>query len=94
MMGMVLRVRQFMDANYAFVAITTALLLLLIVALSRRLRAKEMETMFLLGCSRGTLITLQVAELTIIFASSAVLALLAAWTSVAWAQDYLNTLTG
>ena len=94
MMGMVLRVRQFMDANYAFVAITTALLLLLIVALSRRLRAKEMETMFLLGCSRGTLITLQVAELTIIFASSAVLALLAAWASVAWAQDYLNTLTG
>jgi len=94
MMGMVLHVRQFMDANYAFVAITTALLLLLIVALSRRLRAKEMETMFLLGCSRGTLITLQVAELTIIFASSAVLALLAAWASVAWAQDYLNTLTG
>jgi putative ABC transport system permease protein len=87
-------VRDFLDANYVFVATTTALLLALIVALSRRLRAKEMETMFLLGCSRGTLFALQAAELTIIFAASAALALLAAWASVAWAQDYLHTLTG
>jgi hypothetical protein len=50
--------------------------------------------MFLLGCSRGTLFALQAAELTIIFAASAALALLAAWASVAWAQDYLHTLTG
>lgn len=94
MMGMVMRVRDFLDANYAFVATTTALLLALIVALSRRLRAREMKTMFLLGCSRGTLLALQAAELTIIFAISATLALLAAWTLVTWAQDYLNTLTG
>ena len=75
-------------------ATTTALLLSLIVALSRRLRAREMKTMFLLGCSRGTLLALQAAELTIIFVISATLALLAAWTLVTWAQDYLNTLTG
>ena len=94
LMGMVLRVRQFLDANYAFVATTTALLLALIVALSRRLRAREMETMFLLGCSRGTLFALQAAELAMIFAAATALALLAAWASVAWARDYLNTLTG
>ncbi len=94
MMGMVMRVRDFLDANYAFVATTTALLLALVVVLSRRLRAKEMETMFLLGCSRGTLFALQAAELAIIFATATALALLTAWASVAWAQDYLHTLTG
>jgi putative ABC transport system permease protein len=94
MMGMVMRVRDFLDANYTFVTATTALLLALIVALSRRLRAKEMETMFLLGCRRGTLFALQAAELTIIFAASAALALLTAWALVTWAQDYLHTLTG
>ena len=94
LMRMVLRVRQFLDANYAFVATTTALLLALIVALSRRLRAREMETMFLLGCSRGTLFALQAAELAMIFAAATTMALLAAWASVAWARDYLHTLTG
>ena len=94
MMGMVMRVRQFLDANYALVAGTTGLLLALIVALSRRLRAREMETLFLLGCSRGTQFALQAAELLIIFATAAALALIAAWATVGWARDYLNTLAG
>ncbi len=94
MMGMVMRVRQFLDANYALVAGAMGLLLALIVALSRRLRAREMETLFLLGCSRGTQFALQAAELLIIFAAAAALALAAAWATVGWARDYLNTLAG
>jgi len=94
MMDMVMSMRKFLYANYALVATATGLLLILIVGLSRRLRAPEMETMFLLGCSRSSLFGLQAAELAIIFAASIALALLAAWASVAWAQDYLNTLTG
>ena len=94
MMGLVMRVRQFLNANYALVAGATGLLLALIVALSRRLRAREMETLFLLGCSRGTRLALQTAELAIIFATAAALALLAAWGTVGWARDYLNTLAG
>jgi len=94
MMDMVMSMRKFLYANYALVATATGLLLILIVGLSRRLRALEMETMFLLGCSRSSLFGLQAAELAIIFAASIALALLAAWASVAWAQDYLNTLTG
>ncbi len=94
MMGMVMRVRQFLDANYALVAGAMGLLLALIVTLSRRLRAREMETLFLLGCSRRTQFTLQAAELLIIFAAAIVLALAAAWATVGWARDYLNTLAG
>ena len=94
MMDMVMSMRKFLYANYALVATATGLLLILIVGLSRRLRAPEMETMFLLGCSRSSLFGLQAAELAIIFTASIAFALLAAWASVAWAQDYLNTLTG
>ncbi|MFM1557513.1 MAG: ABC transporter permease, partial [Limisphaerales bacterium] len=91
MMGMVMRVRQFLDANYALVAGAMGMLLALIVALSRRLRSREMETLFLLGCSRGTQFALQAAELLIIFAAATALALAAAWATVGWARDYLNT---
>ncbi|MDE2713975.1 MAG: hypothetical protein OSB74_06360 [Verrucomicrobiota bacterium] len=94
MMGMVMRVRQFLDANYALVAGAMGMLLTLIVALSRRLRSREMETLFLLGCSRGTQFALQAAELLIVFAAALALALAAAWATVGWARDYLNTLAG
>ena len=94
MMGMVMRVRQFLDANYALVAGAMGMLLALIVALSRRLRSREMETLFLLGCSRGTQFALQAAELLIIFAAALALALAAAWATVGWARDYLTTLAG
>ena len=94
MMGMVMRVRQFLDANYVMVAGAMGMLLALIVALSRRLRSREMETLFLLGCSRGTQFALQAAELLIIFATAIALALAAAWATVGWARDYLNTLAG
>ena len=94
MMGMVMRVRQFLDANYVMVAGAMGMLLSLIVTLSRRLRSREMQTLFLLGCSRGTQYTLQAAELIIIFIAAFALALVAAWTTVGWARDYLNTLAG
>jgi putative ABC transport system permease protein len=94
MMEMVMRVRQFLDANYALVAGAMGMLLALIVALSRRLRSREMETLFLLGCSRGTQFALQAAELLIIFAAAIAIALAAAWATVGWARDYLNTLAG
>ena len=94
MMGMVMRVRQFLDANYVMVAGAMGMLLSLIVTLSRRLRSREMQTLFLLGCSRGTQYSLQAAELIIIFIAAFALALVAAWTTVGWARDYLNTLAG
>ena len=94
MMEMVMRVRQFLDANYVMVAGAMGMLLALIVALSRRLRSREMQTLFLLGCSRGTQYSLQAAELIIIFTAAFALALVAAWTTVGWARDYLNTLAG
>jgi len=72
LMGMVLRVNRFFEANSMLVGLATAMLLVLVVVLSLRLRAREMETMFRIGCSRGTIVWLQVWELVIVFAVAAV----------------------
>ena len=73
LMAMVLRVNRFFEANSLLVGLATGMLLVVVVVLSLRLRAREMETMFRIGCRRGTIIWLQVWELGIIFATAAVL---------------------
>jgi len=73
LMGMVFRVNRFFEANSILIGLATGMLLLLVIVLSLKLRAREMETMFRIGCSRSTIIWLQVWELTIIFATAAVL---------------------
>jgi putative ABC transport system permease protein len=72
LMEVVFRVNRFFEANSILIAIATAMLLALVILLSMRLRAKEMETMFRLGCRRGTIAMLLVTELTIIFGVAAV----------------------
>ncbi len=85
LMDMVFRVNRFFDANALLIALSTGLLLVLVVMLSMRLRAREMETMFRIGCSRGTIATLQIAELTIIFLVAAAII-----SGVVWAV-WLNS---
>ena len=75
MLGLVFKVKRFFDLNYALVAASTGLFLTLTVLLSLRLRRREMQTLFQLGCSRGTVFWLQASELLIIFAISLALAL-------------------
>ena len=40
---------------------------------------REMQTMFKLGCSRGTILRLQFSEIAILFLVSSVLVALAVW---------------
>jgi putative ABC transport system permease protein len=74
LMGIVFQVEMFFKANFAMVLVSTALFLVLVVLLSLRIRRREMETMFKIGCSRMTVFWLQAAELVMILAASAVLA--------------------
>lgn len=74
LMGLVFRVKRFFDANMAVVSVSTGLFLALVVLLSLRLRRREMEVMFMLGCSRGMMARLQTVELACIGAVSALLA--------------------
>jgi len=74
LIGIVFRVKRFFDANFALICLTTLLFVLLVVMLSLRIRRREMQTMFRIGCSRSTVIGLQVAELCIVLLISLVMA--------------------
>jgi putative ABC transport system permease protein len=74
LMGIVFQVKRFFDANFALICLATLLFMVLVVMLSLRIRRREMETMFRIGCSRMTVLWLQIAELCIVLFISLVLA--------------------
>ena len=74
LMGIVFQVEMFFKANFGVVLVSTALFLVLVVMLSLRIRRREMETMFKIGCSRMTMFWLQAAELVMILGTSVALA--------------------
>jgi len=74
LMGIVFQVKRFFDANFALICLATLLFTGLVVMLSLRIRRREMETMFRIGCSRLTVFRLQVAELCIVLLISLAIA--------------------
>jgi putative ABC transport system permease protein len=74
LLGLVFKVKRFFDANFALITISTALFVILVVLLSQRIRQREMETMFKIGCSRLTTFWLQAAELAIVLVMGLLLA--------------------
>lgn len=74
LMDVVLRVRRFMDANFAVVCTTAGLFVLLVLQLAVRTRRREAETLFRIGCARATVWRLQGIELACIAAAAGVLA--------------------
>ncbi len=73
-MDIVFRVKRFFDANFALVLASSALFLVLVMTLSVRLRRREFETLFKIGCSRATVLALQGAEVGLLLAASLTLA--------------------
>jgi putative ABC transport system permease protein len=69
----IFRIRNVLDAVILLVGLATMLALVLVFALSLKLRQREMDTNFRLGCSRATIARLMVAELVIIAAISALI---------------------
>ncbi len=76
MLQLVFKVRQFFNANFAMVGLSTALFLFLVLLLSLRIRQSELDTLLKIGCSRSTIVLLQVTELTVVLGISTVLALI------------------
>lgn len=92
LMEMVFKVRRFFDVTIVLVGASTALFLVLVVLLSLRLRRREMETMFKLGCSRLTIFWLQSAELAVILLVSFALALALASATMYFAPAVMRRL--
>jgi putative ABC transport system permease protein len=69
----IFRIKNLLDAVIAVVALATVLAVILVFALSLRLRQREIKTIFKIGCSRMTIAKLIGAEIMIIVFSSALL---------------------
>ena len=69
----IFRIKNVLDAVISVVALATVMALVLVFALSLRLRQREIETIFKLGCSRMTIARLVTSEIFIIVLTSGVL---------------------
>lgn len=92
LLSIVFRVERLIWISSLLSAVVTALLLGLVITLSIRLRAKEIQTMNKLGCSRFTVATLLGAEVFVMTLLGFVFASLAAWGSSVVASDSLRQL--
>lgn len=90
LISVMFRIKRFFDANATLIGVSTLLLLLLVMLLSAKLRTAEMETLFKIGCGRGTVLWLQAAELTIVIAAAGCLIATAAWAVNFYSDDLLR----
>jgi len=68
----IFRIKNVLDAVISVVALATILAIILVFALSLRLRQREIQTIFKVGCRRATIARLLAAEIFIIVIMSAV----------------------
>lgn len=68
----IFRIRNVLDAVIILVGFATVLSLMLVFSLSLRLREKEVETIFRLGCSRPTIFRILTCEILLILVGTAV----------------------
>ena len=69
----IFRIKNVIDAVILIVGSTTVIAIVLVFALSLRLRQREMQSIFKLGCSRMTIAKLMSAEILIILFVSAII---------------------
>lgn len=69
----IFRIKNVIDSVIAIVGLATVLAIILVFALSVRLRQGELNTIFKLGCSRMTTVNLIVAEIVIILLASSII---------------------
>ncbi len=69
----IFRIKSVIDSVIAIVGLATVMAIILVFALSVRLRQRELSTIFKLGCSRMTTVNLIVAEITLIVLASGII---------------------
>jgi putative ABC transport system permease protein len=88
----IFRIKNVLDAVIAVVALATILALMLVFALSLRLRQREISTIFKLGCSRMTIVRLLAAEIFIIIFISGALCSSMIFTVNSYANEIVRML--
>jgi putative ABC transport system permease protein len=74
LLRIVFQVKRFFDTSFSLMIIVCLLFITIIVLLSLKIRRREMETMYRMGCSRGTMVRLQCLEWLILSVGGLLLA--------------------
>lgn len=90
LLQMVFRAKRFFDLGSVVLIAVTGMFLTLVVLLSRRLRQREMHTLFKLGCSRHMILAMQTAELSLVVLASSLLAGAMSLATLAMAPSLLR----
>lgn len=88
----IFRIKNVLDAVISVVALATILAIVLVFALSLRLRQREIQTIFKLGCSRMTIVRLIGAEILIIASISGLLCAVLVMSVDYFANDLVRML--
>lgn len=84
LLGLVLRLKLFFDANAVLVGLSTALFLVLLVSLSIRVRRRELETLERIGIARAAMARLLATELLLVLLAGVGLGLAAGRLAADW----------
>lgn len=90
LMGIIFKAKRVFNFGIILLSVVTVMLIALVIALSLRLRKRELETMSKLGCSRYMVFWLQTAELSIVIALSMVMTCIFLWITHWVAQDLIR----
>ncbi len=88
----IFRIKNVLDAVISVVALATILAIILVFALSLRLRQREIQTIFKLGCRRATIARLLAAEIFIIVVMSGVFCGALVWLVNQFSTDLVRML--
>ncbi len=92
LLAFVFRIKGFLDLIALTLGACVALMTVLVVMLTVRLRAGEMRTLNRIGCARRTSLALHAWELSLILAAAVILAMLAVALAHALLPDLIRTL--
>ncbi len=86
------KIERLVEAGFLLVGVATLLAIVLVFVLSLRLRQREIETIFKLGCSRMMIGELMAAEIGIILLLAGALTTAALWLVSAWGSSAVRVL--
>ncbi len=88
----IFRIKNVLDAVIALVGLATVLAIILVFTLSLRLRQREVQTIFKLGCRKATIAWMLWAEIAIIILVSGVLCAVAVGVVDGYAEELVRRL--
>lgn len=90
LLGSIFKIKGFLDSVFVIVAVSTVLLLGLVVMLSLRLRSREIQTMYRMGCSRFKVAELLGFEIGIILVVSIIFSAILMIATMRYVSEFIK----